>query len=85
MNSMLKTKWLLPVLLIGLAIIFIKPPTSVPGPALADGPPRADELHDIGPLAGLPPAEALMAEPVAQGGETDDQAAQIDDATHGTY
>ena len=85
MNSMLKTKWLLPILLIGLAIFFIKLPTSTSDPALADGPPAADELEDIGPLADLPPAEALMAEPVAQDGETANQATQIDDGIHGTY
>ena len=85
MNSMLKTKWLLLVLLIGLAIFFIKLPTPTPDPALADGPLTTDELQDIGPLVDLPPAEALMAEPVAQNDETANQATQIDDGTHGTY
>ena len=84
MNSMLKTKWLLPVLFIGLAIFFFKLPTSTPDPALADGPPTADELQDIGPLADLSPAEAPIAEPVAHDDGTSDQAAQIDDSTHGT-
>ena len=82
---MSKTKWLLPVLLVGLAIFFVRLPASTPDPALADGPPRADELQDIGPLAELPPVAALMAEPVAQDDETFDQEAQFDDSTHGTY
>jgi hypothetical protein len=82
---MLKTKWLLPVLLIGLCILFIKLPTSTPDPALADGRLTADELQDIGPQADLPTVKALINKPVLQNDETADQAAQIDDDTHGTY
>ena len=85
MNSLLKPKWLLPILLIGLTVFAVKLPTSTSDLALADGPPIADELQDIGPLADLPPAEAPIAVPVARNNETANQAAQIDDGTHGTY
>jgi hypothetical protein len=82
---MQKTKWLLPVLLIGLAIFFVKLPTSTPEPALADGPPTADELQDSGPIAELPRVETLINEAVAKNDEPANQAAQIDEDTHGTY
>ena len=85
MNSMAKTKWLLPILLIGMAVVTIQWPTDAPDQVLADGPPTADELQNIGALADLPPVDTLVTGPVAQDDSTTDQATQIDDDTHGTY
>ena len=78
-----RIKWLLPVLLIGLAVVAIELPTWTPGRVLADGPPASDELQaqeDNGPLAVPPLAEMLAEEPA-----TSLASAQFDDSTHGTY
>jgi hypothetical protein len=89
MNSMLKTKWLLPVLLIGLTVIVIKSPTSTSAPVLAGSPPTVKKLpaqaESIEPAADVPAIEALNGEPVADSEETSDQVAQLDTSTQGTY
>ena len=89
MNSMPKTKWLLPILLIGLAVATIQLPTVASDPVLADGPPTTEGLEAqteaSGPLA-VPPLEELLAEAsVADGGEPPDATAQLDTSTQGTY
>ncbi len=89
MNSTAKTKWLLPILLIGLAVANIQLPTAASDPVLADGPPPADGLEAqteaSGPLAVPPLAELLAEGSVADGGETPDATAQLDTSTQGTY
>jgi hypothetical protein len=89
MDSMLKPKWLLPVLLIGLAILVINLPAPTSAPVLADGPMTVDELsaqaESIQPAADLPPIESLIGEPVANSEETSDQVAQLDTSARGTY
>ena len=89
MNSMAKTKWLLPILLIGLAVATIQWPTAASDPVLADGPPTTDglqaQIEASGPLMGPPLAELLTEASVADGGEPPDATAQLDTSTQGTY
>ncbi len=89
MNSMPKTKWLLPILLIGLAVATIQRPTAAPDQVLADGPPTTEGLEAqteaSGPLAVPPLAELLAEASVANGGETPGATAQLDTSTQGTY
>jgi len=89
MNSTVKTKWLLPILLIGLAVATIQLPTAAPDQVLADGPPTTDGLEAqteaSGPLVVPPLAELLAEASVADAGETPDATAQLDTSTQGTY
>ena len=89
MNSTAKTKWLLPILLIGMAVVTIQWPTDAPDQVLADGPPTTEGLEAQtearGPLVGPPLAELLAEGSVADGGETPDATAQLDTSTQGTY
>ena len=89
MRVLARIKWLLPVLLIGLAVVAIKLPTSASDQVLADGPPTTDEVQvaeaNTGPLAAPPLAELLAEETVADSGKTPGATAQLDDSTHGTY
>jgi hypothetical protein len=84
MRVLVKTKWVLPVLLIGLALLAVKLPTSTLGQALADGPPTRDEaqaqIEDAQPLAYPGLAELVAEEP-----DLPDATAQLDEGTHGTY
>ena len=89
MNSILKPKWLLPVLLIGLTVVVIKSPTSTSAPVLAGSPSTVKELPahagSNGPAADLLPIEALNGEPVVNGEETSNQVPQLDTSAQGTY
>ena len=80
----MKTKGLLQILVIGLAVLAIKLPTSTSGQALADGPPTRDEaqaqVEDAQPLAHPALAELAVEEP-----DLPDATAQLDEGTHGTY
>jgi hypothetical protein len=81
---MMKTKGLLQILVIGLAVLAIKLPASTSGQALADGPPTTDEagaqVEGIQPLAYPALVELAVEEPDAP-----DATAQLDEGTHGTY
>ena len=84
MRVLVKTKWLLPVLLIGLAVLTVELPTQTPGQALADGPPTADEAQ--AQVAGAQPvAFSALAELAAEEPQPSDATAQTDEGTHGTY
>jgi hypothetical protein len=84
MRVLIKNKWLLPVLLVGLAVLTVKLPTSTSGQALADGPPTTDEAQ--GQVEGAqPPAYPALAELAVKEPDPPDSAAQTDDRTHGTY
>jgi hypothetical protein len=89
MRVLTRVKWLLPVVLIGLAVVAVKLPTWTSDQVLADGPPTTDEIQvadaNTGPLVVPPLAELLAEETVADSGETPDAAAHLDDSTHGTY
>ena len=89
MRILVKTTWLLPILVIGLAVVAIKSPTWTSDQVLADGPPTTDEVQvaeaDTGSLVVPPLAELLAEETVADSGETPGATAQLDDSTHGTY
>jgi hypothetical protein len=80
MRNLAKTTWLLPILVIGLAVVAIKLPTWTS----ADGPPATDELQvreeDSGPLEVPPLAEGMAEEPAAP-----DATAEFDDSMYGTY
>lgn len=81
---LVKTTWLLPILVIGLAVLVVKLPTSTSHQVLADGPPATGELQaqveDAQPLAYPALAELVAEEPDPPGAT-----AQLDDSTHGTY
>ena len=79
MRVLVKTTWLSPILVIGLAILVVKLPNSTSHQVLADGPPTTD-----GPQARVEGAQPL-AELVAEEPDTPDAAAQLDEGTHGTY
>jgi hypothetical protein len=84
MRVLVKTKWLLPVLLIGLAVLAVKLPTSTSGRALADGPPTTDEAQ--AQVEGAQPVTfPALAELAVQEPEAPDATAQTDEGTHGTY
>ena len=84
MRVLVKTKWLLPVLLIGLAALAVKLPTPTSGRVLADGPPTTDEagaqVEGAQPLAYPALAELTTEEP-----QPSNATAQTGKDTHGTY
>ena len=88
MRVLARIKWLLPALLIGLAVVAISLPTWTSDRVLADSPPATDELQageaDTGPLVVPPLAEVLAGETLADGGEAPDATAH-DTSTQGTY
>jgi hypothetical protein len=90
MRVVFKTRWLLPLLLIGLAVLFVKLPTSTSDQALADNSLTTEKSQaQVGEIASVvdpPQAEAQVAEPITEGGESPEAAqAEIDDTTCGTY
>ena len=84
MRVLVKTKWLLPVLLIGLALLAVELPTSSSGQALADGPPTTGSVQAQVESA-QPPAHPMLVELAAEESDAPDVTAQSDDGTHGTY
>jgi hypothetical protein len=90
MRIVFKTKLLLPLLLIGLAILFVKLPTSTSDQALANASLTTEksqaQVGDIDSLGDPPQAEAQVAEPVTEGAKAPEAAqAEFDDTTCGTY
>ena len=84
MRILVKTTWLLPILVIRLAILVVRFQTSTSHQVLADGPPTADEPQ--GQVEGAqPPAFPGPAEPVAEEPNLPGAADQLDEGTHGTY
>jgi hypothetical protein len=90
MRMLFRTRWLFPILLIGLAVLFVKLPTTSPDQALANTSLPAEKAGapaeaDAGP-AGPAPAQAQVDEPAIQGGETPEAAqAEFDNTSCGTY
>ena len=84
MRILVKTTWLLPILVIGLAVLVIKLPTSTSHQVLADGPPVTGELQ-AQVEAAQPLAYPALAELVAEEPAPPDTTAQLDEGTHGTY
>jgi hypothetical protein len=84
MRVLIKTKWLLPILLLGLAILAVNPPTSTSRQALADGPPTADgaqaQVEGDQPLA-----HPVLADLAAEEPQPSNATTQTDTSTHGTY
>jgi hypothetical protein len=90
MRVVFKTRWLLPLLLIGLALLFVKLPTSATGQTLAGALLTTEKSQaQVGEIASVvdpPQAEAQVAEPVTEGGKAPDAAqVEINDTTCGTY
>jgi hypothetical protein len=90
MRVVFKTRWLLPLLLIGLAVLFVKLPTSAADQALANASLTTEKSQaQVGEIASVvdpPQAEAQVDEPVTEGTEAPEAAqAEIDDTTCGTY
>ncbi len=89
MRVLARIRWLLLVLVIGLAVVAIRSPDPASDQVLADGPPTTDEVQvaeaDTGPLVVPPLAELLAEETVADSGETPGATAQLDTSTQGTY
>lgn len=90
MRIVVKTRWLLPLLLIGLAVLFVKLPTSAADQALAGTSLTTEksqvQVEDIASVVDPPQAEAQVDESVTAGGEASDVAqAEFDDTTCGTY
>jgi len=89
MRVLARIKWLLPVLLIALAVVAVKLPTWTSDRVLADGPPTTDEVQvaeaNMDPLVVPPLAELLAEETVTDSGETPDATAQLDTSAQGTY
>jgi hypothetical protein len=77
-----KTTWLLPILLVGLAVLSLKSPAWTPNQALADDPPTTDEARAEG---AQPPAYPALAELAAEAPQPADATAQLDASTQGTY
>jgi hypothetical protein len=90
MRIVFKTRWLLPLLLIGLAVLFVKLPTSAADQALA-GTSLATEksqvqVEDIASVVDPSQAEVQVDESATAGGEVPDAThAEFDDSTCGTY
>jgi hypothetical protein len=90
MRIVMKTRFLLPLLLIGLIVATIDLPTLTPDQVLADGPPTTDEgpaqVEEIGTPTQPSPVEGLAQLPIPgvpdspNGTET-----EFDDSSHGTY
>jgi hypothetical protein len=84
MRILVKTTWLFPILIVGLAALAVMLPISISHRVLADGPPTTDEVHarveDAQPLA-----YPALAEPVAEESDPADATAQFDTSTQGTY
>jgi hypothetical protein len=90
MRIVFKTRWLLPLLLIGLAVLFVKLPTSAVDQALAGTSLTTEksqaQVEDVASVVDPPQAEAQVDESVAAGGAAPDAAqAEFDDSTCGTY
>jgi hypothetical protein len=90
MRIVFKTRWLLPILLIGLAVLFVKLPTSAADQALAGTSLTREksqaQVEDSASVVGPPQAQAQVDETVTAGGEAPDVAqAEFDDTTCGTY
>jgi hypothetical protein len=82
MRMLFRTRWLLPILLMGLAVLFVKLPSAIPDQALANASLPAEKAGPAEPL----PAAAQVAEPAIQAGETPGAApAEFDDTSCGTY
>jgi hypothetical protein len=85
----MKTKWLLPILIIGLVVFGAGLPTWASDKVLADGPPITDKLQtqveESGPLSLPPQLETLVEESTTGSSEAPGATAQLDDSTHGTY
>jgi len=84
MRILVRTRWLLPILVIGLAVLVVKLPISASHQVLADGPLATD-----GPQAQIEGdqllASPLLAESVAEGPDSPDATVQFDEGTQGTY
>ena len=84
MRILLKTSWLLSILVIGLAVLVVKAPASTWHQALAEGPPITGELQtqieDAQPLAYPALAELVAEEPNPPGATV-----QLDASNQGTY
>jgi len=89
MRVLTRIRWLLLVLLLGLAVVAIRVPNSASDQVRADGPPISNEVQvpeaDAGPLVVSPPAELLAERTVADSGQTPGATAQLDTSTQGTY
>jgi len=89
MRVLTRVKWLLPVVLIGLAVVAVKLPAWTSDQVLADGPPVSDEVQvseaDTAPRVVPPLTELLAEETVADSSETPAATAQFDDTAQGTY
>jgi hypothetical protein len=90
MRIVFKTRWLLPLLLIGLAVLFVELPTSTSDQALAGTSLTTEksqaQVEDIASVVNPSQAEAQVDESVTAGGEAPDAAqAEFDDTTCGTY
>ena len=85
----MKNKWLLPILIIGLAVFSVGLPTWASDKVLADGTPITDEfqtqVEESGPLSLPPQLETLVEESTTGSSEVPGVTAQFDDSTHGTY
>jgi hypothetical protein len=90
MRIVFKTRWLLPLLLIGLAVLFVKLPTSASDQALAGTSLTMEKsqvrVGDSASVIDPPQAEAQVDETVTASGEAPDAAqAEFDDTSCGTY
>ncbi len=90
MRIVFKTRWLLPILLIGLAVLFVKLPTSAADQALAGTSLTTEKsqvrVGDSASVIDPPQAEPRVDETVTASGEASDVAqAEFDDTSCGTY
>jgi hypothetical protein len=90
MRIVFKTRWLLPILLIGLAVLFVKLPTSAADQALAGTSLTMEKsqvrVGDSASVIDPPQAQAQVDESITAGGEASDATqAEFDDTTCGTY
>jgi hypothetical protein len=90
MRRLFRTRWLFPILLVGLALLFVKLPGAAPDQALANVSSPAEKAEAQAEVSARPaeppPAAAQVAEPALQAGETPEAApAELDDTSCGTY
>ena len=89
MGILVKTRWLLPILVVGLAVVAVRLPTSASDHMLTDGPPVLCEAQVAKADTGLqvlpPPGESLAEDEVADSSEAHGATAQLDTSAQGTY
>jgi hypothetical protein len=86
MRRLFRTRWLFPILLVGLALLFVKLPSAAPDQALANVSLPSEKAEAQAEVNAEPAEPPPVAEPTLQAGETPEAApAELDDTSCGTY